>query len=163
MAQNFRAGGHFAPAKEVEPLFFADDLKQLFVLVAVQLFLWEKEHANAVVTLVAQRNAGFFGSFFEELVADLQQDTDTIAGFAFGILTGTVFQVLHDLQSIVDRLWVLRPLISTTAPMPQLSCSNRGSYSPAGALRSVKFSIRFLLLPVISCGAGRERTFPTLA
>ena len=103
VAQNFRAGGHFAPAKEVEPLFFADDLKQLFVLVAVQLFLWEKEHANAVVTLVAQRNAGFFGSFFEELVADLQQDTDTIAGFAFGILTGTVFQVLHDLQSIVDR------------------------------------------------------------
>ena len=36
-------------------------------------------------------------------MADLQQDTDTIAGFAFGILTGTVFQVLHDLQSIVDR------------------------------------------------------------
>ena len=50
-----------------------------------------------------QRNAGFFGSFFEDLVADLQQDTDTIAGFAFGILTGTVFQVLHNLQSIVDR------------------------------------------------------------
>ena len=147
MAQNFRAGGHFAPAKEVEPLFFADDLKQLFVLVAVQLFLWEKEHANAVVTLVAQRNAGFFGSFFEELVADLQQDTDTIAGFAFGILTGTVSRCSTICKASSIVLWVLRPLISTTAPMPQLSCSNRGSYSPAGALRSVKFSIRFCSFP----------------
>ena len=41
-------------------------------------------------------------------------------------------------------LWLLRPLISTTAPMPQLSCSKRGSYNPAGALRSVKFSISFI-------------------
>ena len=39
--------------------------------------------------------------------------------------------------------WLLRPLISTTAPMPQLSCSNRESYNPAGAVRSVKFSIAF--------------------
>ena len=33
--------------------------------------------------------------------------------------------------------WLLRPWISTTAPMPQASCSNLGSYRPAGAVRSL--------------------------
>src|SRR5699024_8955894 len=37
--------------------------------------------------------------------------------------------------------WLLRPWMSTTAPMPQASCSNRGSYRPAGAVRSFQRSI----------------------
>ena len=71
MAQNFRAGGHFAPAKEVEPLFFADDLKQLLCLIALQLFLREEEHADAVFPLRAQRDARGRGCFHKKLMADL--------------------------------------------------------------------------------------------
>ena len=42
--------------------------------------------------------------------------------------------------------WLLRPLISTTAPMPQASCSNWGSYRPRGVAFSVNFSIAFPIL-----------------
>lgn len=42
--------------------------------------------------------------------------------------------------------WLLRPLMSTTAPMPQASCSNCGSYRPRVVFCSVKFSIVFPIL-----------------
>ena len=42
--------------------------------------------------------------------------------------------------------WLLRPLMSTTAPMPQASCSNCGSYRPRVFFCSVKFSIDFPIL-----------------
>ena len=42
--------------------------------------------------------------------------------------------------------WLLRPLMSTTAPIPQASCSNCGSYRPRVVFCSVKFSIVFPIL-----------------
>ena len=59
-------------------------------------------------------------------------------------------------------LWLLRPLISTTAPMPQLSCSNCGLYSPAGVLRSVKFSMPCLLLSQYKSNAATHITLRPL-
>ena len=59
-------------------------------------------------------------------------------------------------------LWLLRPLISTTAPMPQLSCSNCGLYSPAGVLRSVKFSMPCLLLSQCKSNAATHITLRPL-
>ena len=74
-------------------------------------------------------------------MADLQQDTHAVAGPPFGVLAGAVLQMFDDGQRVADRLVALRPWMSTTAPMPQASCSNRGSYRPAGAVRSFQRSI----------------------
>ena len=50
--------------------------------------------------------------------------------------------------------WLLRPLMSTTAPMPQASCSNCGSYRPRVVFCSVKFSIVFPILFTCLPGAA---------
>ena len=109
-AQNFRAGGHLPPAQKAQTLFLADDLKQLFRLVALQFVLREKEHAHAVFPLSAQGNAQPGGRFLEEFVADLQKDAHAVAGFALGVLAGAVLQMLHDLQGVVQRLVALAAL-----------------------------------------------------
>jgi hypothetical protein len=62
---------HLPPAKEGQPLLFADDLKQLLCLIALQLFLREEEHADAVFPLRAQRDARGRGCFHKKLMADL--------------------------------------------------------------------------------------------
>ena len=61
---------------------------------------------------------------------------------------------MHKASSTV--WWLLRPLMSTTAPMPQASCSNCGSYRPRVCVCSVKFCIVFpilLTLQIVLCRA----------
>ena len=94
---------HLPPAKEGQPLLLADDLKQLLCLIALQLFLREEEHANAVFPLRAQRDARSRGGLCKEFMADLQQDAHAIAGFSLSILPCPVFQMLHDLQRVIQR------------------------------------------------------------
>ena len=110
MTQNFGTNRYLPPAQKGQALFFADDLKQLFGLVAAQLLLREKEHADAVFPLIAQRDAAGIGGFLEELVADLQQNAHAVAGLALGVLTCTMLQMLHDLQSVIQRLVALAAL-----------------------------------------------------
>ena len=104
VAQHLGAGGHLAPAQERQAFLFADDLKQLFGLVAAQFLLREKEHADAVLPLFPQFDAQGCGCFLKKTVADLRQDAYAVAGLALGILSGAVFQMLHDLQGILNGL-----------------------------------------------------------
>src|SRR5699024_7304565 len=53
--------------------------------------------------------------------------------------------------------WLLRPWISTTAPMPQASCSNLGSYRPAGAVRSFQRSIPIPSYLYHRCAKNKKR------
>ena len=110
MAQNLRAGGHFPPAQEGQAFLLADDLKQLFRLIARKLLLREEEHADAVLPLAAKSDSDLCRRLPEELMADLKQNAHAVAGFALGVLTGPVFQVLHDLQRIVKGLVTLAAL-----------------------------------------------------
>ena len=94
----------------MQAFLFADDLEQLFVLVAAQLLLREKEHTDAVFPLLAQRDAGLGGSLFKELVANLQKNAHAVASFALGVLAGAVFQMFDDLQRIVNGFVALASL-----------------------------------------------------
>ena len=73
--------------------------------------LRKEEHTDRVITLCTNRDVQFLCCLLEEAVGDLEQDADAVAGFALCVFTGTVLQGLDD------------PLILTTAPIPQLSCS----------------------------------------
>ena len=110
MPQNFRVGRHLAPAQKRQTFLFADDLKQLFGLVAAQLFLWEEEHTYAILALFTQGDAEFGGCFLKKCIADLRQDANTVAGLALGILTGAMFQMLYNLQRIINGFVGLAPL-----------------------------------------------------
>ena len=103
LPQILGADWHLPPAQEGQPLLLADDLKQLLRLIAPQFLLGEEEHADAVFPLRAQRDARGRGGLCKEFMADLQQDAHAVAGFSLGILACPVFQVLHDLQRVVQR------------------------------------------------------------
>ena len=110
VAQNVGTGGYLPPAKEGQALLLADDLEQLLRLIAGQLLLREEEHTHAVFPFAAQSNSGLRSRLRKEFVSDLKQNADTVAGFALGVLTGPVFQMLHDLQGIVKGLVALSSL-----------------------------------------------------
>ena len=110
VTEHFGAGGDFAPAQKRQTLFFADDLKQLFGLIALQLILREKEHTNAIFPLLANFQPQLGCGLLKEFVADLGQNADAVAGFALGVLAGAVLQMLDDLQCVVDGLVGLAPL-----------------------------------------------------
>ena len=46
----------------------------------------------------------------EKCITDLRQDADTVTGLALGILTGAVFQMLYDLQRIINGFVAFAPL-----------------------------------------------------
>ena len=110
VAQHIGAGGHFPPAQEGQAFLLADDLEQLLRLIPGQFLLREEEHTDAVLPLAAKRDSGQCRRFGEEFVSDLKQNAHTIAGLALGVLTGPVFQVLHNLQGVVKSLVALSAL-----------------------------------------------------
>ena len=101
MSQHIGKGGHFTPAEEFHSFLFHNDLEHLLRLVAAQLFLGEEEHTDTVFSLSADLDAKCFGNSGKKFMRDLGQNTDTVTGLAFRILTGSVLQILYDLQRIL--------------------------------------------------------------
>jgi hypothetical protein len=60
-------------------------------------------------------------------VGHLEQDAGAVAGVGLGAGRAAVVEVLQDLDRLLKDLFDLRPLMSTTKPTPQESCSNHGS------------------------------------
>ena len=102
MSQHIGKGGHFTPAEEFHSFLFHNDLEHLLRLVAAQLFLREEEHANTVFSLSADFHAQSLCNSCKKFVGDLGQNTDTVTGLTFRILTGSVLQILYDLQRILN-------------------------------------------------------------
>ena len=75
---------------------------------------------------------------------DLQQDAHAVAGLALGILTGAVFQMLYDLQRIINGFVAFAPLNIYDRTNAAVIMLKARVIQPAGALRSVKFSISFI-------------------
>ena len=95
---------HLAPGQELQPLLAGDQLEQLHGAGPQVLVLGEEKHPYAVFPLGADGDVQPLGHLGEEFVADLQQDAHAVAGLAFGVLAGPVFQMLHDGQRVADGL-----------------------------------------------------------
>ena len=102
MSQHIGEGRHFTPAEEFHSFFFHNDLEHLLRLVAAQLFLGEEEHTDTVFSLSADLDSKCFGNSGKKFMRDLSQNSDTVTGLAFRILTGSVLQILYDLQRILN-------------------------------------------------------------
>ena len=134
MAEDRGAGGYLAPAQKRQTLFFADDLKQLFGLIALQLILREKEHANAVFTLFPQGDAQLGRNLLKEFVADLCQNAYAVAGLALSVLACAVLKMLHDLQCIVNGLVALAALDVHDRTDAAVVMLKLGAVQPGGGL-----------------------------
>ena len=62
----------------------------------------------------------------KKAVADLQHDAHAVAGLALGVLAGAVLKRSTMDSASLTVWWLLRPLMSTTAPMPQASVLELG-------------------------------------
>ena len=76
-------------------------LPDLLRLTARKRVLREEEHADTVFSLSADIHAQSLCDSCKKFVGDLGQNTDTVTGLAFRILTGSVLQILYDLQCIL--------------------------------------------------------------
>ena len=102
MSQHIGESRHFTPAEEFHSFLFHNDLEHLLRLVAAQLFLREEEHADTVFSLSADIHSQSLCDSCKKFVGDLGQNTDTVTGLTFRILTGSVLQILYDLQRILN-------------------------------------------------------------
>ena len=121
--------------------------------------LGEEEHADAVFPLAADVNVELIGDLGEKLVADLEQNAHAVAGLAFGVLAGAVFQMLDDGQRIADRLMAFAALDVHHGADAAGIVLKLGIIEAEGRCAFGKL-IHFLSHPILSClkGSGR-RTF----
>ena len=77
---------HCTLAKELQSLFCGNDFHHPHGKRTLHCILRQKEHANAVIPLFLQRNAGFSRRLFEEGMGHLGEDADPVPYF-----TGCVF------------------------------------------------------------------------
>ena len=104
LPQDFRGSGNYPPSQKGKPFLFHNDLKHLHCLVAGQLILGKEEHTHAVFPLASNVDAQRFCYFLKKAVGNLQHDTHAVTGFAFSVLTGSVFQIFHNVECLVDCL-----------------------------------------------------------
>ena len=71
----------------------------------------------------------------EELVRDLNEDAGAVAGLRIAAARAAMRQVDQDLDALGDDVVRVLPLILAMKPIPQASCSLRGSYSPCSTGR----------------------------
>ena len=89
---------YFSPSEELQPLFLYDDFKDLLCLIFLQFILWKEEHSHTVISLVFQFNSERQTDFLEKCMRNLSQNTNTVSGLSFCILSGSVLQMLNDAQ-----------------------------------------------------------------
>ena len=90
MSQYIRKSGNFTPAKEFQAFLLHNDLKHFLCLISAKLFLREEEHANTIFSLFADLNSKSLGHSCEKFMRNLGQDTNTVTGLAFCILTSSM-------------------------------------------------------------------------
>ena len=100
MSKNLRNYRNFSPAKELQSLFFHNDLKHFFCLGTFDLMLWEKELANTIFSFLADFDFLFFTCFLKKFMGNLKEDTNAITCFAFCIFSGTMIQILYNPQCV---------------------------------------------------------------
>ena len=66
----------------------------------------------------------------KKLVRDLDQNAGAVAGLRIAAAGAAMGQVEQHFNSLANDVVALCPAMLATNPMPQASCSLRGSYSP---------------------------------
>ena len=104
MSQYRRNGRHFTPPQEIQTFLLYDDLKHFLRLIAFQFILGEEKHAYTVFSLTTQFDFQRLYHLLKKFMGNLRQNSHAITCFSFRILTGTMLQVFHNLQSIFHCL-----------------------------------------------------------
>ena len=95
--------GDFAPSQEIQAFLFYDNFKNILGLISFQLILGKKEHSHSVISLSTQSDSERLTDFAEKAMRDLQQNSHPVSGLPFGVLSGSVFQVLHNPEGACNR------------------------------------------------------------
>ena len=101
---------NFAPAKDFHALFLRDHLEHALGKSSAQCVLRKEEHADAIVAFLGLRHfvdPGLTCRFCEEFVGDLRQNADAVTHLTGGVLAGSVLQLLHNVQRVIQNLVVL--------------------------------------------------------
>ena len=98
---------HCTPAKELQSLFCGNDFHHPHGKRTLHCILRQKEHANAVIPLFLQRNAGFSRRLFEEGMGHLGEDADPVPYFTGCVFACSVLQLFYNMQRIIQRTIVL--------------------------------------------------------
>ena len=104
MSQNRRIVWHLSPTEEFQAFLLHNDFKHFLCLVFLQFILWEKEHSDTVFSFLSDGNAKRLCDLLKKFVRNLRQNSDTVTGFTFCILSCTMLQIFHDLKCIFHCL-----------------------------------------------------------
>ena len=110
MSEDTRIRRNLSPAQEFQSFLLHNDLEHLHCLLTLKLILWKEEHTDTIITFLSKLHAKLVRCLLEKLVRDLKQYTNTVTGLSFCILTGTMFQILHNPKCIADCLVCLNTL-----------------------------------------------------
>ena len=110
MSENLRMGRNLSPSKKSKSFLLYDDLKHLLGLILLQLILGKEEHTNAIFSVLSQCDPKALCHSLKEFMGDLRQNTNTVTGLTFCILSGTMLQILNDLQCIFNGFSALHTL-----------------------------------------------------
>ena len=108
--ENLFMDGHFAPAEDFHALLLRDHFKHPLRQGPSERVLRQEKHTDAVVSFFCIchfADPGLACCFYKEFVGDLRQDADAVAHLAGGVLAGPVFELLHDVQRVIQDLVVL--------------------------------------------------------
>ena len=102
LSQNIGTDGYLPPAEELHAVPPDNDFQHLSGLQTLQGVLGKEKHSDTVAPGGTQIfDAGLSRGFHHESVGNLHHQANAVTGLAAGVLSGTVLQLLHDLQSIV--------------------------------------------------------------
>ena len=115
----------------VPAFLFGNDFKHFLCLSALYLILWEKQLCNSVFPFSPNGNVQLLTDLCKknlwEICRRIPTPSPVLPSASFPARCSR-FSTMHSARSTV--WWLLIPLLFTTAPIPQLSCSNVGLYKP---------------------------------
>ena len=97
VAKYLRKYRNLTPSEKFQTFFLKNDLKHLLCLCTFDLVLREEKLCDAIFSLIANLKSLFLTGFLEKFMGNLEKNTYTVTGFAFCILTCTVFQMFYNL------------------------------------------------------------------
>ena len=103
LPQDLRTHRHLSPSEEGQLLFADDHLHHPHGKHALHGISGEKQHTDPVFALFSQKDLLRGSSRFKESMGDLGQDPHAVAHLAGGVLAGTVIQLLHDVEGIIQH------------------------------------------------------------
>ena len=148
MAENFRNGRHGSPSKEFQSLFFHDDLKHLFLPGSVSAhFVGRRIRRRRIPVLRLMKNRGSNRLWKRICAISATRFLLRLLFYPRRLCRLYVQDFLRFLMRFSTVAWDFSPLMFTTAPIPQLSCSKEERYSPSSPMtRSLLCVIRLPFL-----------------